>query len=153
MVMVQGSSCRAQAKIAHKADDGPPPPLPAELYLCLRAQSSNKTMEWCTIESDPAVFTELIEKIGVKTPLEADEVVDIDGLASIEGCRGFILLFKYDKDTMAPTSRDASVGSADPSLFFAKQVSCQICCSQIPRIALASNDRALPEEHFGFSTH
>jgi ubiquitin carboxyl-terminal hydrolase L5 len=80
-------------------------------------------MEWCTIESDPAVFTELIEKMGVKTPLETDEVVDIDLLESIEGCKGFILLFKYDKDTMAPTSRDAFVSSADPSVFFSKQVS------------------------------
>ena len=80
-------------------------------------------MEWCTIESDPGVFTELIEAMGVKTPVEVSEVVDMDQLGESDGCRGLILLFRYDKGAMAPTDSSATVGTADPSVFFCKQVS------------------------------
>ncbi|KAA0153153.1 hypothetical protein FNF29_03341 [Cafeteria roenbergensis] len=78
-------------------------------------------MEWCTIESDPAVFTELTERLGLETQMEIGEVFSMEDVESQADCAGFILLFRYDKGTMRPSS-SSSVGVADdPSVFFCKQ--------------------------------
>lgn len=53
---------------------------------------------WCTIESDPGVFTEMIEKFGVKG-VEVSDIFTLDDflyLKSLPEIYGFIFLFKYD---------------------------------------------------------
>ncbi|KAH8048357.1 hypothetical protein JL722_12592 [Aureococcus anophagefferens] len=78
-------------------------------------------MSWCTIESDPGVFTELVEKFGV-SGCEFAELYSLDDgeLARHAPVFGLIFLFKWtgEKDDRATLSFD----EAPPGLFYAKQM-------------------------------
>lgn len=77
--------------------------------------------DWCLIESDPGVFSELVDRIGVKG-VKFEEVWDLDDTP--EGVHGLIFLFKHK-----PESRP--VATNPPSgLFFAKQVIPNACATQ-----------------------
>ena len=89
--------------------------------------------EWCTIESDPAVFTELLENVGVKgVELEELWTLDDDSLANLGPLYGLIFLFKWTP------GQDTSLGERTPltedempeDLFFAKQVTTNACATQ-----------------------
>ncbi|KAJ1456397.1 ubiquitin carboxyl-terminal hydrolase [Pelagophyceae sp. CCMP2097] len=84
---------------------------------------------WCTIESDPGVFTELIEKVGVRGA-EFAELYSLDDadFAQIAPVYGLVFLFKWtgEKDSRAAMSFDA----APPGLFYAKQVVANACATQ-----------------------
>ena len=92
--------------------------------------------EWCTIESDPGVFTELLEQIGVPH-VELDELwsMDDDSLKMLSDAGpvyGFIFLFKWKPGT-STSSGDRTpldVDDIPPSLFFARQVTTNACATQ-----------------------
>uniref|UniRef100_A0A7S3PW56 Ubiquitin carboxyl-terminal hydrolase n=1 Tax=Chaetoceros debilis TaxID=122233 RepID=A0A7S3PW56_9STRA len=101
--------------------------------------------DWCTIESDPGVFTSLIESFGVKNA-QLTELwsIDDDSLKSLIGSygkvHGLIFLFKWQSgsggessssDQEDGTSRKPLGPEETPEdLFFAKQVTTNACATQ-----------------------
>ena len=95
---------------------------------------------WCTIESDPGVFTALIESFGVKNA-ELSELwsLDDDSLINLGKVYGLIFLFKWRKEDATTDGGDnsdaanANGGGNEniPSdLFFARQVTTNACATQ-----------------------
>lgn len=108
--------------------------------------------EWCTIESDPAVFTELIEKVGVKG-VSVEELITLDAaeLEKYQNVYGLIFLFKWK-----PTAEVASTGTVvkDAPVYFAKQTIHDACatlaivntlCNHAGKIQLGDSMRSFLE--------
>eukprot|EP00932_Pfiesteria_piscicida_P008626 SRR837773.19115.p1 GENE.SRR837773.19115~~SRR837773.19115.p1 ORF type:complete len:383 (-),score=151.41 SRR837773.19115:4-1122(-) len=85
--------------------------------------------EWCTIESDPGVFTQLCEEIGVKG-VQFEEIYDLEpgAFATYDANRiyGLVFLFKWQQEADARPTIEA----ADNGIFFAQQVIQNACATQ-----------------------
>jgi ubiquitin carboxyl-terminal hydrolase L5 len=110
---------------------------------------------WCTIESDPGVFTELVERLGVNGVM-VEELFGLtdDDFNAIEPCFGLLFLFKWTKETAAPGASHQPLlhENTDSSLFYAKQTIHNACATQaILSILLNCTDRInVGEELAGF---
>jgi len=95
--------------------------------------------DWCTIESDPGVFTELLTDLGCTTvQLEELWSLDDDTLTTLNNTAeiyGLIFLFQWQSKSAADA---AAEGKNEPltedqipeSLFFAHQVTTNACATQ-----------------------
>eukprot|EP00441_Pelagodinium_beii_P020812 CAMPEP_0197658236 /NCGR_PEP_ID=MMETSP1338-20131121/45118_1 /TAXON_ID=43686 ORGANISM="Pelagodinium beii, Strain RCC1491" /NCGR_SAMPLE_ID=MMETSP1338 /ASSEMBLY_ACC=CAM_ASM_000754 /LENGTH=378 /DNA_ID=CAMNT_0043234787 /DNA_START=92 /DNA_END=1228 /DNA_ORIENTATION=- len=104
--------------------------------------------EWCTIESDPGVFTQLCEEIGVKG-VQFEEVYSLDQTAFMqmdaEKIYGLVFLFKWAKEAdPRPT-----VNAQDTGVFFAQQVIQNACATQ----AIMSTLMNVPSEKLDLGPH
>ncbi|CAH8447190.1 unnamed protein product [Heterobilharzia americana] len=99
----------------------------------------SSTGNWCLIESDPGVFTELIKGFGVES-LECEEVYDLCETSNVSDAYGFIFLFNYDdkQDEVGKVILDES----NKGIFFAKQTISNACATQaIINILLNIDDK------------
>jgi len=84
--------------------------------------------EWCLIESDPGVFTELIRNFGV-TGAQVEELYTLDDEAFIElkPVHGLIFLFKWRPGDEPSGKLDVENKN---NIFFAQQVISNACATQ-----------------------
>ncbi|KAG8346313.1 putative Ubiquitin carboxyl terminal hydrolase family 1 [Trypanosoma vivax] len=83
---------------------------------------------WCLIESDPAVFTELIQLFGVRD-VAVEEIVGLEPvlLRGHANVYGLILLFKWNKAQTASNTHGVVV--LDAPIYFAQQTVNNACAT------------------------
>jgi len=88
-------------------------------------------MEWCTIESDPGVFHEMIENLGVKG-VEVRELysMDVESLRAVDDLHGLVFLFKWQKEpSIVASNMEGENRGSHAALWFARQLINNACAT------------------------
>lgn len=92
--------------------------------------------EWCTIESDPGVFTEVLQGVGC-THVELEELWSLDEATLMQlqasgKVYGLIFLFKWESKNPADAAKKEPLSEdvTPPNLFFAHQTMTNACATQ-----------------------
>jgi ubiquitin carboxyl-terminal hydrolase L5 len=108
--------------------------------------------EWCTVESDPAVFTEMLESLGCRD-VELEELYSLDDDEVLGGAagvvHGLIFLFQWNRDAQvahAASRRRLGEDEAPPDLFFARQVTTNACATQAVLSVVMNAAAAAPDD-------
>jgi ubiquitin carboxyl-terminal hydrolase L5 len=96
--------------------------------------SDQENSGWCTILSDPAVFTDLLSDIGVKH-VQVEELYSLDRslFESLAPIHGLVFLFRYRSRSASgsASNRPGKILNPSPSnIFFARQVVNNACATQ-----------------------
>lgn len=87
---------------------------------------------WCTIESDPGVFSELLRSIGVQD-VQVEELYTLDRnvLRNFGQVYGLVFLFKYRPNEKESAEKRSGFNTSTPDgLFFANQTIRNACATQ-----------------------
>ena len=86
--------------------------------------------EWCLIESDPGVFSELLRGYGCEG-IQVEEIYDIspEGFEQLKPVLGLIFLFKWQPDPEPETSLTVVKDTRLEKIFFGKQVISNACAT------------------------
>lgn len=102
-------------------------------------------MSWCTIESDPGVFSELVHNLGC-TDVQLEEIWGMDQLTdpgfSVTPVHGVIFLFSWKRELYANDTR-ATLPYGTTDVFFAKQTVNNACATQAIIATLLNADASV----------